>query len=97
MFTDYSTYLQTIVMLEKQAHELCNLKKYSEAKKKSEEIHKVAYELSSWLEKQQPGKAKSVEDAARLALEAIELGCSFDYFDSVIGPELRKALGGRSD
>lgn len=33
-----------------------------------------------------------LEGAARLALEAIESGESFDYLDNVVAPVLRKAL-----
>lgn len=34
----------------------------------------------------------SLEQAARVALEAIESGRSFDYMDNLVGPLLREAL-----
>lgn len=52
-FRDYSTYLQRIVRLEKQAHEQCNLKNYKSAEATMRQIVCEANALREWLKEQE--------------------------------------------
>lgn len=52
VFRDYSTYLQRIVRLEKQAHEQCNRKQYVEAQATMRQIVCEANALREWLKEQ---------------------------------------------
>ena len=49
-FRDYSTYLQKVVRLERRIHDLCNEKKYQQAKRLTMELQQVATDLTVWLD-----------------------------------------------
>lgn len=93
MFRDYSTYLHRIVRLERQVHDLCNERKYFDAKLKVWDMRDTARDLADWLGEQTP-QPMSLRQAAELALDAIESGCSFEHLDNVVAVVLRNALLG---
>ena len=49
-FRDYSTYLQKVVRLERRIHDLCNEKKYQQAKRLAMELQQVSMDLVTWLD-----------------------------------------------
>lgn len=49
-FRDYSTYLQKVVRLERRIHDLCNEKKYQQAKRLAMEMQQVSMDLVTWLD-----------------------------------------------
>jgi hypothetical protein len=49
-FRDYSTYLQQVVKLERVICDLCNEKKYREARSRTMELQQVVLNLSTLLE-----------------------------------------------
>jgi hypothetical protein len=52
VFRDYSTYLQRIVRLERQAHDQCNAKKYGEASGTMNMMLCEVNALREWLKEQ---------------------------------------------
>lgn len=49
-FRDYSTYLQKVVRLERRIHDLCNEKKYQQAKRLAMELQQISMDLVTWLD-----------------------------------------------
>jgi len=49
-FRDYSTYLQKVVRLERRIHDLCNEKKFQQAKRLAMELQQVSMDLVTWLD-----------------------------------------------